>query len=121
MSAKSINIYFVNVYNKSGYTERDYFAIRDIIVKSQPDYWQLLQPHSIDVYFTEKKNGKMRSEMLVSQIKLLKMNSPMFKHIGVASSVEQFIVDTNIFGKIKSLPIGNTVKVCELAIVDASN
>ncbi len=109
------------MFNNSGFTDKNYPVIRDIIVKTQPDYWQLLQPNDIVAYFVESKNGQERCEHLISMIRELRKSSVTFKTVGFASSVDQFVFETSWLGKIKSQPIGNTSKVCELARVDSSN
>jgi hypothetical protein len=108
------------VFNNSGFTDKNYPVIRDLIAKTEPDYWQLLQPNDIVAYFVESKNGKERCEYLVSLIKELKKDSTIFNMIGLASSVDQFVFETSWLGKIKTQPIGNTSKASELARLDSS-
>jgi hypothetical protein len=123
MSAKYENIYFATIYNESGFTERDYFQIRDIINASKPNYWILLQPNTIDIYYLPDSNRKERCDDLVNKVKELKKSSPIFHNIGIASSLEKSIVERSIFGKMKSLPLltGSKMNVSKLAIENSKD
>jgi hypothetical protein len=118
MSAKYENIYFATIYNENGFTEGDFFQIRDIVNSSKPDRWILLQPNTIDVYYLPESNGKERCDDLVNKVKELKKSSPIFHNIGIASSLEKSIVERSIFGKMKSPPLltGSKMNVSKLAI-----
>jgi len=123
MRAKYENVFFATIYNESGFTERDFFHIRDIVNASKPNYWILLQPSTIEVYFLSDKNGMERCDNLVIKVRELKKSSPLFHNLGIASSLEKFIVKRNIFGKLKSPPIfvGGKTNVYNLAIEDSKN
>jgi hypothetical protein len=118
MSAKYENIYFAVIYNGNGFTEEDYFQVRDLVNASKPDRWILLQPNTIDVYYLPESNGKERCDDLVNNVKELKKSSPIFHNIGIASSLEKSLVERNIFGKMKSLPLltSNKMNISKLAI-----
>jgi hypothetical protein len=123
MSAKYENIYFAIIYNECGFTERDYFQIRDIVNASKPNHWILLQPNSIHVYFLQDNNGKERCDDLVNKVNELKRSSSIFHNIGIASSLEKSIVERNIFGKMKPPPllVGSKINVYNLAIENSKN
>ena len=116
MSAKYEKYYFVCAYNEVGITEMNYFAVRDIFIASQPDYWVLLQPSSVVAYFRTKTEGQKRSEHLMAELDELQKSSPLFKDYGFGITESVFLVDMNLFGKIKMAPIGDTKLAYESAI-----
>ena len=120
MTAKVENIFEVVIYNQDGFTERDYFQVRDEVISSKPDYWQLFQPSEIISFFVQRKNGKERSDNLVSRIRQLKKTSPLFAHLGVGVSQIKPIVDIDFFGKMKSEPIGGSLEASNNAKKDAA-
>jgi len=123
MSAKHEKIFFVIIYNENGFTERDYFQVRDIVNASEPDYWNLIQPCTVDAYFLVSNRGKERCENLVSKVNDLKKNSTAHQYLGIATSFEECIVNKSIFGKLKSCPIlmGNRMDVCKSAVENSKS
>ena len=120
MTARFENIIEVVIYNRDGFAERDYFQVRDVVIASKPDYWQLYQPHEIISYFLQRKKGKKRSDNLVSSIQQLKNTSPLFASLGVGIDQMNSIVEANFWGKMKSMPLLGKSDAAKHAKQDAS-
>jgi hypothetical protein len=106
MTGRFEQLYEVCIYNGEGFTERDYFQVRDIVISSQPDYWRLFQPNEIFCFFRMNKGGQERGELLISKIHELKSNSALFQSLGAAGNQQRYIVDVSASGEIAAMPIG---------------
>jgi len=120
MTGKSENIFEVCVYNPDGFTERDYFQVRDEVLAANPDYWQLFQPSTVNIFFLHRKNGQERSDKLISKIQRLKKSSALFAALGVGVDQRDYIVDIDSLDKITTMPIGISLKAINNAKKDSS-
>jgi len=121
MTVRFENIFEVCIYNPDGFTEQNYFQVRDEVDASKPDYWRLFQPSTVLSFFLERKNGKNRSEELISRIHDLKRTSPIFAVVGVGVSENKYIVEMDDFSRIKGMPIGNRGEAYKNAKNDSSS
>ena len=119
MTGRAEIFYEICIFNGEGFTERDYFQVRDIVTSSKPDYWILFQPDTISCYFRINKDGQKRGDRLISEIRKLKKSAPLFQSIGVAGIQQEYLAEVSFFGRIKTTPIGFSMELIKNAKNDA--
>lgn len=107
MGTHSKKYYVICLHDEWGFDFEPYSHLRDIVEGAKPNYWEFMNPGTVLIYFISKAKNQTKIEQFIRNVHELIRKDERLQKLSIGRSEGELIVETNIWGTIKSSPIGS--------------